>query len=888
MTDAMPRLGAAVADRYRIERELGAGGMATVYLAHDVRHARAVAIKVLHPDLGAALGGERFLSEIKTTAKLQHPHILPLLDSGATHEAGAGAGLLYYVMPLVTGETLRARLERERQLPIGDAVRLAREMASALDYAHRQGVIHRDIKPENILLQDGSALVADFGIALGVQQGGGQRMTQTGLSLGTPQYMAPEQAMGEKAVDARADIYALGAVTYEMLTGEPPFTGATAQAIVARLLTEEPRSVTAQRRTVPEHVDAAIHRALEKLPADRFQSAAQFADALAGESRGESMRPARVAGRTRHRPPVIRLAPWVLVAALGVALIAQWLRTPTSPIGADPFRFAVELAQGLVPNRVPSVVLSRDGKRLVYSVWSAGRRMLYSQTLGDLTATPIAGSEGAARPFLSPDGRWVAFNRGDKLVKVAIDGGTPIALTTEFWGGGGWGRDGRIVFPQSYQEGLFEVSEAGGPATRLTRPDPARNELAHWWPQILPDGDHILFTAYRGTAEASTIEVFSRTTKQRTVLFSDGVNARYVPSGHLVFAKDETLLAVPFDLDALKVTGGAVSLADDLAMADGEGYAAFDIAPNGTLAYLPSSSFRAELDVVFVDRRGVARPALPDPARYDNPRLSPDGTRIAVDLLPKGGTSDVWVFPVGSARGTRITDTPGKDFIPNWTPDGREILYIRESPYYDMWLRAADASQPARQLIGGGADRMPGGISADGKLVTYLANLNGKPELRTMPLRGKPDERVYVSNVVNSAKPVLSPDGKWMAYESEETGRVEVYLQSFPDPTLGRWKLSSNGASEPLWTRGGREVVFRQRDTVMAVAVNPGAREIGTPVPLFGGPYVFHAAWDEGHSYDVSKDGETFVMLREPPGRQRRRIVVTLNWFAELGAKVPR
>jgi Tol biopolymer transport system component len=448
--------------------------------------------------------------------------------------------------------------------------------------------------------------------------------------------------------------------------------------------------------------------------------------------------------------------------------------------------------------------------------------------------------------------------------------------------------DGRIVFPQSYQEGLFEVSEAGGPASRLTTPDSSKNELAHWWPQILPDGDHILFTAYRGTAATSTIEVFSRRTKQRTVLLTDGLNAHYVASGHLVFAKDETLLAVPFDLGAMKVTGGAVALADDLAMADGEGYAAFDVAPNGTLVYLPSSSFRAELDVVFVDRRGFARPALPDAARYDHPRLSPDGTRIALDLLPKGGTSDVWVFPVGSSRGTRITDTPGKDFIPHWTPDGREILYIHESPYYDPWIRVADASQPARRLIGGGVDRMPGGISADGQLVSYLANINGTPELRTMALRGEPTERTYVSNVLNSAKPVLSPDGRWMAYESEETGRVEVYLQSFPDPTLGRWKLSSNGASEPLFGRGGREVVFRQRDTVMAVAVNPDAKEIGTPVPLFGGPYVFHAAWDEGHSYDVTKDGETFVMLREPPGRQRRRIVVTFNWLAELTAKVPR
>src|SRR6186713_1197127 len=284
-----PRLAAALADRYRIERELGAGGMATVYLAHDIRHERDVAIKVLHPDLGATLGPDRFLSEIRTTARLQHPHILPLLDSGSSD------GLLYYVMPLVAGETLRHRLERERQLPIDDAIAIAREVADALGYAHGLGVIHRDIKPENILLRDGHALVADFGIALAVQTAGGARMTQTGLSLGTPQYMSPEQAMGERTIDARSDVYALGAVTYEMLAGEPPFTGPNVQAIVARILAEEPRSLTLLRRAVPAGVEGAVMRALEKLPADRFVKASDFSDALLGDT------PASASHRARPR-----------------------------------------------------------------------------------------------------------------------------------------------------------------------------------------------------------------------------------------------------------------------------------------------------------------------------------------------------------------------------------------------------------------------------------------------------------------------------------------------------------------------------------------------------------------------------------------------------------
>ncbi|MEN9592400.1 MAG: hypothetical protein RJA21_863, partial [Gemmatimonadota bacterium] len=332
MTSSLDRLTAAIADRYRVIRELGAGGMATVYLAHDLKHDRDVAIKVLHPDLGVALGGERFLSEIRTTARLQHPHILPLLDSGEAD------GLLYYVMPLVTGETLRARLERERQLPIADAVRIAREVASALDYAHRQGVVHRDIKPENILLHDGSALVADFGIALAVQSAAGARMTQTGLSLGTPQYMSPEQAMGERTIDARSDIYALGTVAYEMLTGAPPFTGASVQAIVARVLSSEAEPPSRVRNTIPSHVEQAVLTALAKLPADRQASAAEFASALATTSgahpSGTIASPAR---GVRTRTTAAVLAGTVVLTAAGnagsfVTSVTDFTHVPSSGV----------------------------------------------------------------------------------------------------------------------------------------------------------------------------------------------------------------------------------------------------------------------------------------------------------------------------------------------------------------------------------------------------------------------------------------------------------------------------------------------------------------------------------------------------------------------------
>src|SRR5262245_39477542 len=406
MTDVLTRLAGSLADRYAVQRELGAGGMATVYRATDVKHQRDVAIKVLHPDLGAALGSERFLSEIRTTARLQHPHVLPLLDSGEAD------GLLYYVMPLVTGETLRHRLEREKQLPIDDAVAIAREVADALGYAHGLGVIHRDIKPENILLRDGHALVADFGIALAVQTAGGTRMTQTGLSLGTPQYMSPEQAMGERTIDGRSDVYALGAVTYEMLAGEPPFTGPNVQAIVARLLAEEPRSLTVQRRAVPGGVERAVMRALEKLPADRYARAADFAAALLADGPG----PVRPRGRRPGRPSA---RTWPVVAG-GTALLAAGVgpgRVPPTPKGVtEPTR---QLAIGLpdsirvafrgsldAPGGQGSVTISGDGRRIAWigTTPRATDAQLFVRDLSSYTIRAVPGTAGAFAPFLSRDG----------------------------------------------------------------------------------------------------------------------------------------------------------------------------------------------------------------------------------------------------------------------------------------------------------------------------------------------------------------------------------------------------------------------------------------------------------------------------------------------------
>ena len=402
MSDVL-RLSQALTDRYVLERELGRGGMATVYLAEDVRHHRRVALKVLHPELSAVLGPERFLKEIALTASLQHPHILPLFDSGEAD------GQLFYVMPLVEGQTLRARLERERQLPIPDALRIASEVADALQYAHERGVIHRDVKPENILLQGGHALVADFGIALAVQQAGGARMTQTGLSLGTPQYMAPEQAMAERTIDARADVYALGAVTYEMLVGEPPFTGATAQAIVAKVMTERPTAPARVRDTISASVDEAILRALAKLPADRFASAAAFAAALANPESGArtSRGPQPATEPARHRPAFVALG---ATCAVALALAAWgWLR-PAPSTQAPSARFTIEMPKGIVLDNVfAPLTITHDGRTIIFRALVNDTVRLVRRDVDRLEVTPIAGTEGGGWPTVSPDNRWLAF-----------------------------------------------------------------------------------------------------------------------------------------------------------------------------------------------------------------------------------------------------------------------------------------------------------------------------------------------------------------------------------------------------------------------------------------------------------------------------------------------
>jgi serine/threonine-protein kinase len=495
---------------------------------------------------------------------------------------------------------------------------------------------------------------------------------------------------------------------------------------------------------------------------------------------------------------------------------------------------------------------------------------------------------GNSRPFVSPDGRWVAYARQKKLWKVPVEGGPAIELAVADWAGGSWGKNGRLVYTQAYNTGLWMVSEGGGDERMLTKPDETKAELGHWWPQVLPDGDHVIFSAYRTPIEGATIEVLSIKSGKRDVLLTGGVYGFYVPTGHLLFAVGETIRAVPFNLDRLVVTGAPLLVVDDVAMNLTDGAAAFDVSENGTLAYLPVNSYVTDTDVVLVDRKGNASKALPNSDRYNNPRLSPDGERVSVDIRSANSMGDVWVFQIGRAGGTRLTAESGRDFGAEWTPDGRELIYSSERPFFDLYRRVADASRPSEPLLTGTYDHYTGQVSPDGQRFAFVLAVPGGGELWTVPLRGKPDAVRYFGNGFSLAHPTLSPDGRWMAYDSDESGRIEVFVQSFPDPNLKRWKVSLGQGSEPMWTRGGRELVYRNGDNVMVVSTDPVNGNSGPPRVLFTGPYPDNPGWTRPRSYDVTPDGERFLMTKRPGEQHPPRIVVVLNWFEELRAKVPR
>jgi serine/threonine-protein kinase len=898
--DPIARLTTVLEGRYAIERELGAGGMATVYLAHDVRHDRRVALKVLRPELSAILGGERFLAEIKTTANLQHPHILSLFDSGAAD------GLVFYVMPYVDGESLRDRLNREHQLPVDEAVRIAREVASALDYAHRHNVVHRDIKPENILLHEGQALVADFGIALAASRSdSGSRMTETGMSLGTPHYMAPEQAMGEREITAKADIYALGCVVYEMLAGEPPFTGPTAQAIVARVMTEQPRSLTIQRRTIPPNVEAAVGRALEKLPADRFATAAEFSAALSNPSYTTSLATAAGSAASAGRDWRARLAIPFGAVAVVMTLVAAWvwIRAQAAPV----HRYGLALPGAQAPLTDRRFAIAPDGARMVYAGPGPTGPQLWVKERDRYDATPITGTTGVGAIALSPDGTWIAFVQAGQLKKLPILGGAAITLADSVGGNNGltWLDDGSIVFIGPRSNELRRVPDVGGAWTSVWRSDTGNIRF----PVGLPGGRAVLFDRCIGAAcrVRHDLWVLDLSSRSARLLQPGAAMGLYVRTGHVIYVREDGgMFALPFSLRSLRATGASVPVLDSVAVVNGN-IPLMDISREGTLLVRPGAgiSSRVSYQLVSVDRAG--RQTLVDSSWQFRHvvtggnagwALSPDGRRLAIGEATEAG-DDIWVKLLPRGPRSRLTFDSSAEYRPRWSPDGRWVDYvgIRGTAASAIYRKRADGTG-SEELVA----QLPVNIhevarTRDEKwLVLRTGGTVGQVGARDIMVRhigvDSAPRPLLASPAFDESAIALSPDGRWIAYETDETGRIEVYVRPFPNVDGGKWQVSTSGGVSPLWARSGRELFYVDAgQNVVAVPVLPGlAFRLGERRTLFHLTDDIYMPPNEHYAtYDVSADGR-FIMARRVHMEvgQAAPLIVVENWFTELNQKLGR
>jgi serine/threonine-protein kinase len=865
MTNPRPTLAASLADRYRIERELGAGGMATVYLAHDVRHDRLVALKVLRPELAAVIGADRFLAEIRTTANLQHPHILALFDSG---EVG---GTVFYVMPYVEGESLRDRIDREKQLPIEDALRIAREVGDAMHYAHGHGVIHRDIKPENILLHGGHALVADFGIALAAATTGGTRMTETGMSLGTPRYMSPEQAMGERALDARADIYALGCVLYEMLTGDAPFTGSTAQAIVAKVLTERPAPIIPRRERVPQHVEDAVMTALEKLPADRYPTAIEFVSALRADGATTSTTTrARAATQRASRRPLLAAGGGIAVLAAAVGWLLGRGNTPAST-GPDPVRLAlVEPGANITFDGTRRTIdISADGQTVIFVADRPdGAAVLARRLDGTTSRVIIPRQDGNIR--LSPDGRFLYSSLGSgTLHRTPLAGGAATALTgVESTPYLGFAEDSTIWWGSYLSIGTWRHTPDGRDSLVFPRAIIG---------QVLPGGRYAIGAElfFTNTGPAQLMDL--RTGSVSPLLDTPVVEVRYT-SGYLVYVRtDNTIAAVPFDPGSGRVTGTPVDIARDVSIST-IGFAQWAVADNGTIVYIPGS----ESDLVRVNRDGQVRVLLEARRRYHSPRFAPEGGRIAFDDVSSEGR-DIWIYSLTTQDVTRATfRRDGHD--PEWSLDGRGLYFLgANGPRLAVFrTQLGTTAQAAPESLALEVSHTGVRVRGETGIVTTVPGRSGRglDIVRLSPQNPVVD--TLLDSDADETYVVVSPDGRWFAYTSDHSGRPELYLRALSGSDV-QLQVSVDGATEPMWSRDGREIFYRAGSRLVAAQLQLGADpSVVSRTSLFD-VSAYDAAGPHAN-YDVSPDGTWFVFAR----RGGTNHIVVIQNVAELARRLAR
>jgi serine/threonine protein kinase len=880
---------------YEVVAAIGAGGMGQVYRARDTRLDRSVAVKLLPPDMsGDAVSRVRFEREARVVAALDHPHICGIFDIG---EAG---GTHFIVMPLLDGQTLAARLEKGG-LPLDQLLRIASEIADALDAAHRNGVVHRDLKPANVILTRTGAKLLDFGLAKLKSPVGPISMsapsrvateapgTAQGLILGTVQYMSPEQVEGKDA-DARSDIWALGAVIYEMATGSRPFHGDSAASVIGSILKDEPKPLAQRQPSTPPLLDRIVSRCLMKDRNERWQSAADLRQALAWVTLDSGSQREAVApppgGARRYFP--LAAAAAVLIGALAM-LPGWWAHRREGPPAL------VQLTIPPPPNTIfssppasvvtPQIATSPDGQQVAFVAHvPRGRPGLWVRRLDAADAQMLRGTEDATYPFWSPDSRSIGFFARGKLNIIDVAGGPARTLSDSPLDsrGGTWAQDGTIVFSPMGFAGLFRIPATGGSAVEATKFDPSREENSHRFPSFLPDGRHFLFVTRGAQQRNWGVSLASPDSPiGRPLIENTEWAAQYVAPGYLLFLRGPTLMAQPFDPDRLATAGEAVAIAHDVGMTT-TGYATFSASQTGVIAYARPIGIQGQLR--WFDRSGTPGGSVGTVGEYLDFEISPDDRLVAASRVdPQVSTADVWLFDLARNVPTRFTVDAKNDASAAWSPDGATVVFrSNRRGTTDLYQKRASGTEAEKPMVEAGANLISSDWSADGKWIVFTrtASTTGF-DIYVWPTSGTGKPQLAVHTTGNAMHGRLSPNGRWMAYASDESGELQVYVEPFPG-TGEKRQVSPDGGSEPRWRRDGNELFYLATDErLMSIAIPGGnALNAGTPqrlfdarVPLTGNPYRA--------TYDVTADGKRFL-VNTRIDRAPEPINVVINWPALL------
>jgi Tol biopolymer transport system component/tRNA A-37 threonylcarbamoyl transferase component Bud32 len=877
---------------YEILAPIGAGGMGEVYKARDTRLGREVAIKVLpshlsdDPDLKA-----RFEREARAISQLTHPHICTL------HDVGSENGVDFLVMELLEGQSLADRLERG-PLPTEQVLRFGVEIADALDRAHRAGIIHRDLKPGNIMLTKSGVKLLDFGLAktaaaaspasdlssLPTQAGSNQPLTQKGTIMGTFQYMAPEQLEGKEA-DARTDIFSFGCVLYEMSTGRKAFTGASQASLVTAIMSKDPDPISTVAPMSPPALDRLVKTCLAKDPEERWQSARDVKNELSwiAQAGSQAGTPAVVVSKRKNRE---RLA-WAVAAVTALAAAALVLTRPAARTDDRILRFGIappaKAAFGLVH------AVSPDGRWIVFLANEDGHFRLYLRPLDALAARPLAGTDDSQFPFWSPDSRSIAFFSDGRLRKIDITSGSIQTICDAPQGrGGSWGPDGTIVFAPDLGSGLSRVSAAGGAPVAITTPDRARGEASHRFPQVLPDGKHYLYYVRTAGTEKERIYLASFDSKDRRELLQAASSVVYSPDGYLLFVREGNLLAQRFDASRLRLSGEPVPVGESmnyLGSSVPDGYAAFSTAKGGILTF--RSNEAGVVQLTWFDRSGKSLGPIGQEGAFDELALSRDGKRVVFDIQnprsPQEGTN-LWVLELSRGTLSRLTFGTGVSVSGVWSPDDSEVAFSRQKKVgSDIFRMSATGSSPETIILSSEAGAWPDDWSRDGRFLLYeTVDPKTRGDLWVVPMKDGGKPYPYIQAPFDQAHAQFSPDGRFVAYASNESGREEIYVQTFPKLT-GKWQISTGGGDQPYWRADGRELYYLRLDrTLMAVAVNAASGfEAGLPVELFATRTLTTAIGGSRAHFAVSNDGR-FLVNTIVDRANLAPIQVVLNWTAAL------